>query len=171
MSEKKSISPKHPRAESIELREKIITHHELRVVATAGLIAHGRGEAFDYLIGEKTGEPALTAVKAATASLLLAEYPVISVNGNAAALVAQDLVNLTKITGAKIEVNLYYRYSGREAAIKSVLEKAGAKEVLGIGEAASARIPEIGSERRRVDPRGTGSTGRWGSDRSPSKNG
>ena len=28
------------------------------------------------------------------------------------------------------------------------------KKVLGIGKAASARIPEIGSERRRVDPRG-----------------
>jgi 4-phosphopantoate--beta-alanine ligase len=154
VNKKHHVSPKHPRAESIETREKIIAHHDSRVLATAGLIAHGRGEAFDYLIGEKTGEPALRAVKAAAASLLLAEYPVISVNGNAAALVAQDLVSLAEVTGAKLEVNLYYRYPGRETAIRMVLEEAGAKEVLGIGEAASARLPEIGSERRRVDPRG-----------------
>jgi len=151
--ENKTIS-EHPRAESLAIREKIIEHHDLLVVATAGLIAHGRGEAFDYLLGEKTVEPAKMAVKAAAASLLLAEYPVISVNGNAAALVAKDIVNLAEETGAKIEVNLYHRYPGRESAIKTVLEKAGAKKVLGIGKAASARIPEIGSERRRVDPRG-----------------
>jgi len=35
-----------------------------------------------------------------------------------------------------------------------VLKEAGAKGVLGVGEAASARIPEIQSDRRRVDPRG-----------------
>ena len=35
-----------------------------------------------------------------------------------------------------------------------MLKEAGAKEVLGIGTAASARIDEIFSDRRRVDPRG-----------------
>ncbi len=154
MSKENKTKSEHPRAVSLAIREKIIEHHDLLVVATAGLIAHGRGEAFDYLLGEKTVESAKIAVKAAAASLLLAEYPVISVNGNAAALVAKDIVNLAEETGAKIEVNLYHRYPGRESAIKTVLEKAGAKKVLGIGKAASARIPEIGSERRRVDPRG-----------------
>jgi 4-phosphopantoate--beta-alanine ligase len=34
------------------------------------------------------------------------------------------------------------------------LKKQGAKEVLGVGPRASARIPELQSERRRVDPEG-----------------
>ena len=78
----------------------------------------------------------------------------ISVNGNVAALVAEDIVKLSQVTGAKIEVNLFYRSLNREKAIRKLLEKAGAQEVLGVGEDASARIPELGSERRRVDPRG-----------------
>jgi len=148
------VPPGHPRAESLNIRERLIEHHESGVVATAGLIAHGRGEAFDYLLGEKTPKPALEATKAAAAALLLAERPVISVNGNVAALVPREVMELAELAGAKIEVNLFYRTPERELAIKKVLEGAGAKEVLGVGEAASARIPELGSERRRVDPRG-----------------
>ena len=149
-----NIPDDHPRAESLRIREKLIEGCLNGVVAYAGLIAHGRGEAFDYLIGEQTVEPAKRAIEAAVAALLTAEHPVISVNGNAAALVPQDLVKLAEITGAKLEVNLFYRSPEREEAIKRVLESAGAKEVLGVGENASARIPEVGSERRRVDPRG-----------------
>ncbi|MGQ9539232.1 MAG: 4-phosphopantoate--beta-alanine ligase [Candidatus Bathycorpusculaceae bacterium] len=148
------IPPNHPRAESLKIREELIEHYSDRVVAPAGLIAHGRGEAFDYLLGEKTTAPALKAIKAAAAMLLTAQRPVISVNGNTAALVAEDIVKLANITNAKIEVNLFYRTPKREQAIKKLLEKAGAKEVLGVGQNASARIPELGSERRRVDPRG-----------------
>lgn len=148
------VPPGHPRAESLTTRERLIEHHGSGVVATAGLIAHGRGEAFDYLLGEKTPKPALEATKVAAAALLLAERPVISVNGNVAALVPEKVVELAELVGAKIEVNLFYRTPERELAIKKVLEGAGAKEVLGVGEAASARILELGSERRRVDPRG-----------------
>ena len=39
-------------------------------------------------------------------------------------------------------------------AIKAELELHGAKRVLGVGSKASARIPELQSERRRVDPDG-----------------
>lgn len=124
------------------------------VVAQAGLIAHGRGEAFDYLLGEKTTKPALEAVKAAAATLLTAKHAVISVNGNAVALVASDIVKLSEVTEAKIEVNLFHRSIKRERAIERVLKAAGTTEVLGVGRAASARIPEIGSERRRVDAKG-----------------
>ncbi len=119
-----------------------------------GLIAHGRGEAFDYLIGEKTTRPAKSAIKAAVAMLLLSSRPVISVNGNAAALCPKDFVQLAEITGAGIEVNLFYRTSERETAIKAELEKYGAKNVLGVGPQASAKIPELQSQRRRVDPEG-----------------
>ncbi len=148
------IPENHPRAESLRIREKLIEHYEKGVVALAGLIAHGRGEAFDYLLGEKTTTPALKAIEAAAALLLIAKKPVISVNGNTAALVAEEIVKLSKITGAKIEVNLFYRTLERELAIKKLLEDAGADEVLGVGQDASARIPELESERRRVDPRG-----------------
>lgn len=144
------IPPEHPRAESLRTREKLIEQYDKGVVARSGLIAHGRGEAFDYLLGEKTTEPALKAMKTAATALLTAEKPVISVNGNVAALVAEDIVELSQATGAKIEVNLFYRSLEREKAIKERLEKAGARTILGIGEDASARIPELSSERRRV---------------------
>jgi 4-phosphopantoate--beta-alanine ligase len=148
------IPPEHPRAESLRIREKLIEQHNEGVVAAAGLIAHGRGEAFDYLLGEKTTKPALKAIEAAAAAFLAAKKPIISVNGNAAALVAEDLIKLSRVANAKIEVNLFHRLPEREKAIKKLLKTAGAIEVLGIGKDASARIPELGSERRRVDSRG-----------------
>jgi 4-phosphopantoate--beta-alanine ligase len=148
------IPPEHPRAESLRIREKLIEHCHKGVVATAGLIAHGRGEAFDYILGEKTTKPALKAIKAAAAMLLTAEKAVISVNGNTVALVAEEIARLANVAKAKIEVNLFYRSLERELKIKELLEKAGAHKVLGVGEDASARIPELGSERRRADPRG-----------------
>ena len=148
------IPKDHPRAESLRIREKLIEHYNKGVVASAGLIAHGRGEAFDYLLGEKTTAPALKAIEAAAAMLLTAKHPVISVNGNTAALVAEEIVKLAEVANAKIEVNLFYRTPRRELAIKKLLEKVGAKEVLGVGKNASARMPELGSERRHVDYRG-----------------
>ena len=155
MKEKETEIPtEHPRAESLKIRERLVRHHKSGIVAEAGLFAHGRGEAFDYLIGERTTRNALKAIEAAAAALLTAKHPVISVNGNAAALAAKDIIKLAEVTEAKIEVNLFYRSAEREIAIKKLLEEAGAKQVLGVGEAASARIAEIGSERRRVDPAG-----------------
>jgi 4-phosphopantoate--beta-alanine ligase len=148
------IPDDHPRSKSLHTREKLINSYLEGTVAVSGLIAHGRGEAFDYLIGEKTSEPALEAIEAAAAMFLTARYPVISVNGNTAALVAEEVVKLANLTGSKIEVNLFYRSRARELAIKKLLEKAGAHEILGVGKNASARIPELSSERRRVDTRG-----------------
>lgn len=148
------IPPTHPRRESLLIREKIVEGYEKGIVVLEGLIAHGRGEAFDYILGEKTHEPARRAIRAAAAALLLARHPVISVNGNTAALVPEYIVKLSEITGAKIEVNLFYRTREREEAIANWLKKHGAREVLGVGEDASATIPELFSERRRVSPRG-----------------
>jgi len=154
MSEKPHVSKKHPRAESIRIRERLTRHVETNVLALAGLIAHGRGEAFDYILGEETTPSAFKAITAAAATLLLAERPVLSVNGNVAALCAEGLVELSKATGARLEVNLFHRLPGREEAIEGVLREAGADEVLGVGGSASARIDEVFSDRRRVDPRG-----------------
>jgi 4-phosphopantoate--beta-alanine ligase len=151
----RSIIPdNHPRKESLLVREKLVEGIENGIVVPQGLIAHGRGECFDYLLGEKTQEFAEKAIRAATALLLLAGYPVISVNGNVAALVAREVVELANIINAKIEVNLFYRNEERERAIEKILKEAGAKEVLGVGDDASAIIPELFSERRRVSKKG-----------------
>jgi 4-phosphopantoate---beta-alanine ligase len=124
------------------------------LVVPEGLIAHGRGEAYDYLIGECTTKTAQRAIKAAAAMLLLSSRPVISVNGNTAALCPNTVVELAKVAEAGIEVNIFHRTEEREKAIKAELELHGAKKVLGVGSRASARIPELQSERRRVDPDG-----------------
>jgi len=123
-------------------------------VTTEGLIAHGRGEAYDYLIGEHTSRTAQNAIQAAAALMLTSKRPVISVNGNIAALCPREVVELSNATGAAIEINLFYRTEERERAIKAELEIHGAENVLGVGPRASARIPELQSERRRVDPDG-----------------
>jgi 4-phosphopantoate--beta-alanine ligase len=150
------IPADHPRADSLRTREQLIRHLRDGVVADAGLIAHGRGEAFDYLLGEETTAPALEATRAAAAYLLLAKRPVISVNGNAAALVPGELVTLSTVSGAALEVNLFYRSRKRLNAIASVLRKAGAKDVLGLkaGKRGSPAIPELSSMRRIVYAQG-----------------
>jgi len=148
------VSKRHPRAESIRIRERLTGHVETKVLALAGLIAHGRGEAFDYILGEETTPSAKTAITAAAATLLLAEHPVLSVNGNVAALCAEEFVELSEATGAKLEVNLFHRRPGREEAIEAVLREAGAGEVLGVDGSATARIEEVFSDRRTVDPKG-----------------
>ncbi len=135
------------------IREKLVEGFKRGIVVPEGLIAHGRGECFDYLIGEATQPFARKAIEAAAAALLLAKHPVISVNGNVAALVPREVVRLAEIVGAKIEVNLFYRTEVRARKIKEVLLGAGAEEVLGVDDA-TATIPELFSERRRVSPRG-----------------
>lgn len=154
MKEEIEIPPNHPRIDSLRIREKLVMNYRLGIVVPQGLIAHGRGEAFDYLIGETTITPAFFATKAAVAAMLLAKKPVISVNGNAAALVPKELVMLSKELNAPLEVNLFFRTRRREEAIKKHLLAHGAELVLGIGKNASAVIPELFSERRKVDPRG-----------------
>ncbi len=149
-----SIPPSHPRYKSLMLRERIVEGYKRRLVVLEGLIAHGRGEAFDYLLGEETRGFALKAARAGVAAMLLARHPVISVNGNTAALAAEHVVRLAEATGAYIEVNLFYRSREREEAIAEELRRWGARIILGVGDDASATIPELQSERRRVSPRG-----------------
>ncbi|MFX1369996.1 MAG: phosphopantothenate/pantothenate synthetase family protein, partial [Promethearchaeota archaeon] len=98
----------HPRKVSLDIRHKIIDGHQRHIVATAGLLAHGRGEAFDYLIGEQTNQHAHDACRAAVAAMLTARHPVISVNGNACSLVPEELVQLSELTNAPLEINLFY---------------------------------------------------------------
>lgn len=148
------IPKDHPRAGSLMTRERLVDGFRRNLVVAEGLIAHGRGEAFDYLLGERTPEPAQKSVRAAAALLLLSKNAVLSVNGNTAALCPKEIVELADVTDAKIEVNLFYRTDERELAIKAELERHGAKHVLGVGKRASAMIPELSSKRRHVDPDG-----------------
>lgn len=143
----------HPRYESLMRREKIIEGMKSGIVAEAGLIAHGRGEAFDYLIGEKTIPEADLAEKIAAYHLILAGHPVISVNGNTAVLAPDDLVSLLKLIPAKIEINLFYRSEERVRKIADLLRKHGAKEVL--GERPDAKIPGLDHSRALCTQEGT----------------
>ena len=128
----------HPRYRSLMIREKLADGFRRGLVHETGLIAHGRGEAFDYLLGERTLDISLEAEKVATALLLLAENPVISVNGNTVALAGRECVELSKKIPAKIEVNLFHRSEERVRRLAEVLRSFGAEEVL--GEDAEERI-------------------------------
>jgi 4-phosphopantoate--beta-alanine ligase len=148
------IPKTHPRATSLHIRENIVLGFRNGLVVEEGLLAHGRGEMFDYLIGEKTSKTSQEAINAAARVLLTAKFPVISVNGNFAALCPKEIVELSNITGAKIEINLFYASRKRKKIIGQTLKKHGAKEILGVDPKFSKKIPRLDSARRIVDKRG-----------------
>jgi 4-phosphopantoate---beta-alanine ligase len=152
-----NVSRHHPRYLSLSVRERLTRALSEGIIVPQGLIAHGRGEAFDYLVGEKTTVAASKAMSVAAALLLTSDHPVISVNGNTAALVGGDIVKLAALLNSSIEVNLFHRSIQREQVLTGHLRQLGAREVLGIGKAARITISGIASPRRRVDARGIGS--------------
>ena len=126
-----SDAPKsHPRYLSLRTRDLIVKGVGKGITSEHGLIAHGRGEAFDYLIGEKTTDVAKKSIDSAAALLLMTKNPIISVNGNVAALVPKELIKLSNLLKAPLEVNIFHTSSKRELKIKNHLIKNGAKEVL-----------------------------------------
>jgi 4-phosphopantoate--beta-alanine ligase len=147
------VPKSHPRYESLKKREKIIDGMKAGIVAEAGLIAHGRGEAFDYLLGEKTVLEADFAEKIAAYHLLLAVNPVISVNGNTAVLVPEEMVELSKLIPAKLEINLFYRTEERIKKIADILRNCDAEHVL--GEKPDAEIPGLEHKRALCTKEGT----------------
>lgn len=142
------VPPSHPRYASLMTREKVVEGVERGITGLNGLIAQGRGEALDYLLGEKTTPPAEEAERAAAALLLLAERPVLSVNGNAAALVPEEMVLLARKIGAPLEVNIFYRTEERVRRIADHLRSFGAEEVL--GEEPDASIPGLDHARAKA---------------------
>jgi len=146
------VPESHPRYESLLTRHRIETGVEKGITSQQGLIAQGRGEAFDYLLGERTIESADRAERVAAAHLLTADHPVLSVNGNVAALVPGEVVELAAVTGADLEVNLFNRTEQRIQAIADHLREHGANEVKGL--TADARIPGLDHERAKVDADG-----------------
>ena len=149
-----TIPKSHPRLNSLLIREKLVNGFDNNLVAKEGLLAHGRGEAFDYLIGEKTSKSAKEAIKAAASMLKNAENSVISVNGNFAALCPKEIVQLAKNTNSKIEVNLFYSTEKRKKAITEILKKSGSKEIFGLNKKSSVKLSGIDSARRIVDKNG-----------------
>ncbi len=146
------IPKDHPRYISLMIRERLVRGYESGIVCTQGLIAHGRGEAFDYLIGEKTTKAAMHATRAAVATLLMTAHPVISVNGNTAALVPDDIVRLSESISAPLEVNLFHRTEERIDKIISHLKAHGATNIL--GKKADSSISGITHERGKVEKKG-----------------
>jgi len=139
------IPKSHPRYASLVARERVTEGVKRGYTSSQGLIAQGRGECFDYLLGERTVPSAEGATRAAAALLLLAERPALSVNGNVAALVAEEMVALANALCIPLEVNLFHRTEERVKKIADLLREKGAKEVL--GEHPDASVPGLGHAR------------------------
>jgi len=135
------IPKSHPRYASLVARERITEGVKRGITSSQGLIAQGRGECFDYLLGEKTMASAAEATIAAAARLLLAEHPALSVNGNVAALVAEEMCLLAQALDAPLEVNLFHRSEDRVKKIADLLREHGARRVL--GESPDATVPGL----------------------------
>lgn len=124
----------HPRYRSLIAREKLARCAREGIVALEGLAAHGRGEAFDYLMGEQTSESARLAAQTAAAMMKSVQHAVISVNGNTAALAAEEIAALQRVSGADVEVNLFHRTEERIELITKLLEAHGARVLSGTPE-------------------------------------
>jgi len=140
-----NIPTNHPRYRSLMTREALSEMVDKGLVTQTGLISHGRGEAFDYLMGERSLPSSLRAERAAAAYLLRAKNPVVCVNGNAAALDPGNLISLAREVPAKIEVNIFHRTEKRMELLISHMEENGAEGVL--GRDPDARIPGLDSDR------------------------
>jgi 4-phosphopantoate--beta-alanine ligase len=153
-----TVPESHPRYESLRAREALAEGVEEGYVALQGLTAHGRGEAFDYLLGEATPPPAGDQLDAGAAALVAAERPVISVNGNVAALAPGQVAQLQSATAARVEVNLFHRSDERVQRIRERLTAHGCRDVL--GEDPDARVPGLEGSRARVASEGIGGADR-----------
>jgi 4-phosphopantoate---beta-alanine ligase len=147
------LSPRHPRYESLRVRAGLVRAHRAGLVVGEGLIAQGRGEAFDYLLGERTTPSARRAERRAAEWILAARRPVVSVNGNIAALAAKEVARLVRADPhLAVEVNLFHRTPRRARLVARALRRAGVRSVLGVRP--TATIPGLPSDRARVDRRG-----------------
>ena len=112
-----AADPSHPRYASLLMRHRLEVAAKRGMLADSAMIAHGRGEAFDYLLGERTTTSALKAARQALATLQAAVRPVLSVNGNVAALACDEMLRLAHVLDCPVEVNIFYRTPERMEAI------------------------------------------------------
>ncbi len=141
-----AADPSHPRYASLLMRHRLEVAAEKGMLAGSAMIAHGRGEAFDYLLGERTTTSALQATRQALATLQAAKKPVLSINGNVAALACDEMLRLADALSCAVEVNIFYRTPERMKAILDHMNER--KHVLGLevpvlGHAPDARIPGL----------------------------
>ena len=118
-----NVPDSHPRKRSLERRYKLEAASSEGLLAGTAMIAHGRGEAFDYLLGEKTIPIANEATIQAAIMLKSAVRPIISVNGNTSILAGEELVGCAALLSCPIEVNIYYRTPERISGLVAYLEK------------------------------------------------
>ena len=116
------IPDSHPRKSSLLSRQKMVEAAKRGLLADSAMIAHGRGEAYDYLLGERTTESASLAIREAAARLLDADSPVISMNGNSTVLAGEEAIKIAAIVGCPVEVNIYYRTDERMSGLVRELE-------------------------------------------------
>jgi 4-phosphopantoate---beta-alanine ligase len=152
-----NIPADHPRAASLRVREAMKDAVAAGLVHPTGLIAHGRGEAFDYLLGERTPPEAVEAVHEAARRLLAARQPVLSLNGNVVALAAAQCVAVAAaFPRLRLEVNLFHRTPERVARLVEAVESAGAPRGSVLGASPDFRIPGLASDRALCSRAGIG---------------
>ncbi len=152
-----AADPSHPRYASLLRRHLIETAAAEGLLAGSAMIAHGRGEAYDYLLGESTSASAARATAEAWSRLRAAAHPVISVNGNTVALAGRDLLHVAAALGCPIEVNIFYRTEARMAALIGRLEAWKEEDGLDVdvlGARDDGRILGLEGPRSRCDARG-----------------
>lgn len=150
------IPDSHPRAGSLRLRQRLVEGLHQGIVTESGLIAHGRGEALDYLLGERTHAFAREAAAAASAAITLASFPVVTVNGNVAALAGPQLARLAaNHLRIGFEVNLFHYTPERAQRIVAMFRELGLRRIIHFGESnAPVPLPGTDSMRRFMHPEG-----------------
>ena len=119
---------------------------------STGLSPTGVGRLSITSSGETTQPFATEAIHAAAAMLRLAEHPVISVNGNVAALAPDGLIALGRVLNAPLEVNIFHTETGREQRIREYLLRHDAPDVL--MPTTEVQLSYIDSNRKFVHPDG-----------------
>ena len=152
-----AADPSHPRYQSLLLRHRLEQAEKDGLLAGSAMIAHGRGEAYDYLLGERTIPSAHKATVQALGTLKKAKRPVISLNGNAVALAGESLLMLAERLSCPVEINIFYRTPERMAALIGRLEAIKEEHLLEVqilGAEPNARIPGLKGPRANCTKEG-----------------
>ena len=152
-----AADPSHPRYRSLLMRHRLEIAAKKGMLADSALIAHGRGEAYDYLIGEQTIDSAYFATKVALRCLKEATHPVLSLNGNVVALAGDEMLQLAHLLDCPVEVNIFYRTPERMTALLSDLDERNKRLGLGVeilGANPDAEIPGLKGPRAKCESKG-----------------
>ena len=152
-----AADPSHPRYRSLLMRHRLEVAAKKGMLADSAMIAHGRGEAYDYLLGETTIPSADAAAQVALQALMQAEHPVLSVNGNVVALAGDEMLKLADKIGCPLEVNIFYRTPERMDALLTDLNERKERLRLDVdilGANPDATIPGLKGPRAKCESKG-----------------